>query len=349
MADLLINALRVVIVIIGVLLIYAAIFLYENEQRKVQNILEDWWLKIDERQRPLLSRHTNFMRNVAYHAASGFDRMFGHKLFSKQSIAVSASYSFASVFLSSFMVILYVVAFEPDVTSTNDPRVLRTAIVLLLLAGLNIVLAMLPLFIQSPYKLDLWLATVIVVDFLILLAIHIIFVLGEGPFFVFGLSIGVGLGIMSDIIFIAITRWALRWSAGLESFYKIISMILLNCLIALAFVGIPLFLNDWLPQWMLDNNVGSQTPKEIVDLSTMFFAMSNVLTTLIAFAFLIHALLMLAHKFFWPLIERPVYALQQLGIAKRNKLLGVVGITLIGLAAGITPSWLKEVIDKFTS
>jgi hypothetical protein len=78
----------------------------------------------------------------------------------------------------------------------------------------------------------------------------------------------------------------------------------------------------------------------------IFGAESNVITVVFAIIFLILALLMIVHRAFWPLINRPIYALAGLGIIRRRKLLGAAGILLLGLAVGYEPSWLKEIIDK---
>ena len=83
----------------GLVLIYAAFFLYENEQGNVQSVLEDLWLRIEEHKEIFLSRHAAFMREVARLTNVGFDRLFGKKLFSWQSFAVSSCYSIGSVCL----------------------------------------------------------------------------------------------------------------------------------------------------------------------------------------------------------------------------------------------------------
>jgi hypothetical protein len=105
MVDITKIALRVVALIVGLTCIYAALFLYENEQGKVQSTLEDWWLRIDEKQHSWLSRHTTFMREVAGLVGRAFDQLFGKRILSFQSVSVSTCYSIASFGLALILFI----------------------------------------------------------------------------------------------------------------------------------------------------------------------------------------------------------------------------------------------------
>ena len=75
----------------------------------------------------------------------------------------------------------------------------------------------------------------------------------------------------------------------------------------------------------------------------------NLLIAFVSIAFIALAMVMLIHKMLWPLLERPVYALQRFGVARRSKLLATIGIILVGVAIDVFPTWLKDVIDKLTS
>ena len=49
----------------GLLCIYLATFLYETQEGKVQNLLEDLWVRIEDLKLAALSRQTAFVRVVA--------------------------------------------------------------------------------------------------------------------------------------------------------------------------------------------------------------------------------------------------------------------------------------------
>ncbi|MFZ0748272.1 MAG: hypothetical protein WAM70_02850, partial [Pyrinomonadaceae bacterium] len=61
---------------------------------------------------------------------------------------------------------------------------------------------------------------------------------------------------------------------------------------------------------------------------------SNLFIALTAIMFLMLAFGLLVHRIFWPTLNRSIYALQNLPVAKRNSLLWTVGTTLIACAFG---------------
>ena len=76
--------------------------------------------------------------------------------------------------------------------------------------------------------------------------------------------------------------------------------------------------------------------------------MSQILIACSASLFVIVGAAALSHRVFWPIIERPVYALQRLGIARRGKLMGSVGLLFLGVAFGVVPNWLKDIVSSLS-
>ena len=74
--------------------------------------------------------------------------------------------------------------------------------------------------------------------------------------------------------------------------------------------------------------------------------MSNVIDGVVAFVFVVLAAVMLAHRLLWPLLDRPLYALQGIGIARRRWLFGAVGLTLLGWGGWRLPDALKEIVKS---
>jgi len=50
--------------VLGVLLIYLS-FSYETEDGKIQNRLEEWWIRVSDYRNQLLSRHVAFIKMLA--------------------------------------------------------------------------------------------------------------------------------------------------------------------------------------------------------------------------------------------------------------------------------------------
>src|ERR1044072_1990474 len=63
--DFLSITIRLFIFLMGFVLFYAGAFLYENEQGRIQNLLEDTWIKINSQHKTKISQHTAFFREVA--------------------------------------------------------------------------------------------------------------------------------------------------------------------------------------------------------------------------------------------------------------------------------------------
>ena len=156
-------------------------------------------------------------------------------------------------------------------------------------------------------------------------------------------SIYVGLirGVLCDILFIMLTRWQLRWSMGFESFTKICVIILLNCIAAILLVIGPILIMILSLMLWGGSDTGLSRGLETAWWVTSY---SNVFGAMFALAFVFLAIIMLLHRIFWELLERPVYALQKLGLARRSKLLGTIGTILITAAVGGLP-WLEKIVE----
>jgi hypothetical protein len=85
--------------VLGAVLICAGLFLYEDEEGRFQNKVEEWWIKLSDKQKAARSKVAAFMQEVARLTESGFDRLFGRRLFSLRVIPISIYLSFASAFL----------------------------------------------------------------------------------------------------------------------------------------------------------------------------------------------------------------------------------------------------------
>ena len=81
----------------GLLSLYAAAFLYGDQYGRIQNKLEEWWLRLSDRQKLAVSWNTAFVREIAGLETRMFDRLFGKTLASFRAIGVSQCLSLASL------------------------------------------------------------------------------------------------------------------------------------------------------------------------------------------------------------------------------------------------------------
>jgi hypothetical protein len=59
---------------LGLLLIWCAAFLYEDDEKKLQNHIEEWWIRVDDYKNQALSVQTAFAKAVTEVTNLGFDR-----------------------------------------------------------------------------------------------------------------------------------------------------------------------------------------------------------------------------------------------------------------------------------
>src|SRR5437762_147088 len=93
---------RTTTAVIAIIMLYSSAFLREDEEGRIQNLVEGWWIRLRDLQSAVLSKQMAFMRTVATVANSWFDRLFTKKLLSPTAICVSICYTFASLSLGYF-------------------------------------------------------------------------------------------------------------------------------------------------------------------------------------------------------------------------------------------------------
>lgn len=143
MSSLFHTLLRLLAGMAGALLLYAAFFLYEDEEARLQNRLEQLWNRIDAFQNVAMSAEVAFLQGATRTTTTILDRLLGRRLISIQSVTVSMAFSQASAFVwaASFWTNL-MYYFDPRTGVINvrhelDPLMLNVcAVALLILGGL---------------------------------------------------------------------------------------------------------------------------------------------------------------------------------------------------------------------
>lgn len=90
--------LRCIFAVVGVTLLYMAMFMYEDERGNQQNRLVSLWITVKQREEKSLNSQTVLLKQAARLASVGLERILGKSLFSLWTFVVSASLSLASVF-----------------------------------------------------------------------------------------------------------------------------------------------------------------------------------------------------------------------------------------------------------
>jgi hypothetical protein len=312
---------------LGVLLICLGLFLYEDEEGRFQNKVEEWWIRLSDKQKVSRSAVAAFMQEVARLTGRGFDRLFGRSLFSLRIIPISIFLSFASAFL----VILVMLPHIKHDAAITGYRAFDIFIFFL-------ALALVPAIFESKWILTLWWA--IIPATLISLSGFFIFVFrtrGAGStFYGFGLLTLVFVSsFVVDLTYIAITRIILRRISGIDRILEILLMFFLNLLVLLLPLFGPIYaglaLSKFAPQ------AGA-----MVLVSFMF----NSIDLLAGFAAFFLALLLLLHRLLWPAVQRPLYAIYRFAPIKKKKWLVGTGVALLTLTSHTTLGIAKALVKK---
>lgn len=313
--------------VLGLVLICAGLFLYEDEEGKFQNKIEEWWVRLSDAQNVSRSKVATFMQGVARLTADGFDALFGHRLFSLRIIPVSIYLSLASVFLLIFVFFRRVA--NPGVGTRHG------AFLMLLFF---VALALMPALLKNKWLLAIWWA-IIPVNLLSLGGLVAFFVKTRGAA---ATMHGIGLvallfvaSLACDLAYITLTRYILRRASRIDHVPEIVLMILAN----LAALAIPV-LGPIYGGVALANY--APYAAGMVVLSLMF----NAIDFLVGFAGLLLAVLLLLHRLFWPAIQRPLYAIYRFSPIKKKRWLFATGVALLFLPMHATVRALRTILEK---
>jgi hypothetical protein len=296
------------LILLGVFCLFTGLLLHTDEEGKIQNWFEDFWVRVDDYQQLVLSRHTAFMVQVAKFETKLLDSLFGSELWSLRAIVVSVCCSVASFGLGMLII---------GHASGEEAKIWC-----LLLVGL-IVLVVVFIRTRSPF------ARGIIVG--ILLLADLLFVLVPIPDLVL-----VAGGVLSDVAFIALTRRIVRWAGEMRSTFEVLGAVVFTLVLACVLLSPAFGLSSSLSNFFSNSSIlaGVSALIALISLSNLFDAM-------LALLFVFLALILLLHRALWPLLNRTVFRIQEAGIKGRRAILVTIGIALLGL-----PELIKRVMEK---
>ena len=301
----------------GLLLLYAAFFLYEDEQQRVQSTIEALWIRIDEL-RTTSEKAAAFFQAVAGIGVRVIDRIFGPSSLSLQSFAVS-SYLLTA---SSNLLAPFVLTGHLPTNFSEDWGERFWAPMLL---------GFLPALFQKR-----WAVWVSGIPFILGCA----FMIGitgydllQGASFYGELRFLKAIGapdaaaLFLTILAVAVDRVILKWWCRRPTLSAAALVALLNAAFLTLATG------PWL--FSSHSSSGSQhSPTFLEDMSA-----SMLFPALIAALIVIVMGVTVLHRVLWPLMARPLYALAQHGVVRQSKLLGSLGFGLLAFGIG-NRQWL---------
>lgn len=313
--------------LLGLFFVVTGIVLYPSEDGVIQSKLEDVWVRIDDVQQVALSRQARFLQSVATIETDWLDRLFGHKLFSFRSFASSACFSAASV---TFVIIF------PDTSNQFSLWFFLigfgTAVVCL---ALVVVPALFPQWRFRKY-LDFPIAIIAACALVVVLAAA-----GFGVDKVGTIIALIAASFVSDYLFIAVTRRLLRMIKSMKNYVVVVFIIVVNLACAWCLVVIPL---DWGEGHLLDDGFIYEKLASPV----IAFSFLNYADAALALLFAVLCALLLIHRLFWPLLNRTLFKMQDIGTKGRRSILVTVGIWFLkqSVFGGEFPKFMEKILEK---
>jgi hypothetical protein len=216
---------------LGLLLLYIAFFLYENEEGRLQNSLEELWIRVADRSDTTSIAVGHLAKEAARLTSHALDRIFGRQLLSRRAVGVSFFYGAASI--AVYPIVLY-----------SGPTI-RGAI--WLIPMIFLVLGSLPaLFGNQLTTRIVFLPTVAFVAFFLCATLQVGWLIADNKTQDFGIfamcgSVTAALitAIACDFGWIVLARKMFNWANEEMSLRRIVGLILVN-LTALVFGLAPL-------------------------------------------------------------------------------------------------------------
>lgn len=295
---------------LGILLVSWSVFLYEAEERVIDETLAAWWIEIDDLAQTAVKRNLATLR-IAARAVSGWlSGVFGERLISVRAVSASLTLSVASLFLVAFVASFLEMLTERSNVATDLLGVLLAA---LLSAGLFYIAV-------APGRSTLRVAVATgIVLFLCFFGVLGRYLVGWSGFEISTIPIAAMLAVLSDFVVVTLTR---RVAARIATTGSVGFAVVATCLNGAA--GALLIIG---PLAVL-SKARSLSAFWFVFAVVMAGA-SNVFAAVIAFVLAIMFASLVLHRVFWPIIQRPLYALWRFKLLQNRKMLFYAGVALL--------------------
>jgi hypothetical protein len=313
--------LRVMAGVVGVVLLYGALFLHEDEECRLQNILVEWWLRLDNMRGRLTKAHLDFVNATARSALGLFTEVFGAKLVSTQSIAVASLYAAAAIVLGYLALNVAKLSWRFNMLTLRfGPARPGFLVASLTFIAMFITLGTLVWRHWKPRRDSPGrIITALVFPMVIIAIVEPLlnWAWTRTGLRSFGVNVNpfaVAIGVVSNVISLIVTRRLL--SVVERSHSAVVCALLIAVPFWLIFIG-------WRQPFV---------SSEFWVFGWADVACSNLTTVLPGALYLSLGVGLLAHRIAWPVLQRPLYSLQRFGVFTHRKLMATAALSIIAWA-----------------
>jgi hypothetical protein len=309
----------------GLLLIYAGLFLYEDDQKHIQNRLEELWIRIDDRSKGAESVFKSLTIETSRIVERVFDRIFGKSICSLHFLAVSLG--LASLSAGAFALYYYYL-------NKSEESYAGAATILAILSIPGLITAV------SKHWIAVWVGRLYAAYWIFGAAVAVCFVLmfhvqrqpdtreiGDTAAILYG---GIILGTLTDVVWLYVTRLLLRKSADGSATSLIIIWTAVTALLGSPVLGIKPVL------WSHDKLLYASLPYSLAMTTTAIWMIlaTRAFLALVSSIWLLVVLAALIHRCLWTVLARILYPLQRFQLVSKPKSLVSSGVALIGVSSG---------------
>lgn len=278
---------------------------------RIQNRLEEWWIRVDDYRAGAVLRHTTFMVRIARLTTKALDTLFGSRLLTFRAAWTLGFSAFASVFFVAGL------GFISDPPATAE--LFSVLFAFFVNGALLLGLALLPLTVSQETSFKWGCLILLALCSLPILLLCVGYLIEGSPivellkpllvFCAFIASIALCYGV--SVLFY---RWAIWKCAKSTSLFKSLLIILGVCLFAVAILKVPI-------------ELAKVSPAN--DKAFKAIASANLAATFPLVLFIALAGLVPIHRILWEFVDKPLYAAQRFEIVRNRKIWLSLGIFLI--------------------
>ena len=307
---------RVTAGIVGLVLYYIGLFMYEDEEKQWQNALENIWVSIADQAKESGSKSVALFGKAAAIVTKPFDLIFGDKILSLRFIGGSICWSLA---MECLVLGILVLLARPLGLLVQQPShaewvsILHFALALIVAGLLFTLLAILPTLWHSRWAVALSLFPICFLgfDFALLIYFHV------GKPRHWGFFAGLVLSLLSDVALLALVRFTIKWIALKSTVLRTTTAIIVHLAVIYLLVIVPIGVAEVIPKPEIRQSAVLSAVVSMVGL--------NVFTALASCSFLFLLLLLLLHRILWPILARVVYPLARFEAIRTRKLALSIG------------------------
>jgi hypothetical protein len=305
---------------LGFVLIILSVFLYDSEEKRIQDTLEGWWITLDDQGNTWAERTALLTRSVAKTFHAWLNELFGRSTVSMRALIACLSFSLSSILLLSFSFGLFT-WFKPITVPIPPMRVIAH------LFGGGLLF-----FVATRRRHDCRHDAILSIVFAMVLGGTTAFYAGTSGRTV-GLYAGLAVGVACNYVVLALARQLASFGSYRGYGLVFLMFALLNAAVFLSLLIGP----------MLAMNTGAFGGITADVLG--FGSISNFFSGVVAVSFMLLALIASLPRATWPLLSRPLYALQRFRVLQKRKTLFSAGsgLIIIGVPA------LSEVRNSIVS